>query len=132
MLNKLNIRIDKWLWFVRIFKTRSLATHSCLGGKVKCEGVVLKPSREVKQGDVYSVNLNGFEKRVRVINTPTQRIGAKLVADYYEDITLPEEYEKLKLRKEPFEFRQHGSGRPTKRERRQIDFLKNNYPIDNS
>ncbi len=130
MSNKLELRIDKWLWFVRIFKTRSLATTACLGGKVKIDNIVVKPSKEVKIDDVFHISLHNFTKSVKVLGAPKQRIGAKLVTLYYEDITPPEEYEKLRRKNEQFEHRQRGSGRPTKRERRQIDFLKENYPFD--
>jgi ribosome-associated heat shock protein Hsp15 len=118
-------RVDKWLWTVRIFKTRSLATEACRSGKVKLSGQVVKPSHEVKEGDNIVINLSGFIRTLRVTGFPKNRVSAQLVPDYLTDMTPQEEYEKLKLRKESLtEFRPRGSGRPTKKERRMIDRLK--------
>lgn len=112
---------------VRIFKTRSIATDACNAGKVKMNGAKVKPSKEVKSEETYQVKIGDLEKTVKVIATPKSRVGAPLVPQYYEDLTPPEEYERVKSLRMKFEFRDHGEGRPTKRERRQIEYLKDFY-----
>ena len=121
------IRIDKWLWDVRLFKTRSMATEACNAGKVKLAGGNVKPSKEVKVGDIFEVHLGQLQKTVQVIDAPKSRVGAALVPQYYTDLTPPEEYERVKMLNMRFERRDRGEGRPTKRDRRQIDFVKNLY-----
>lgn len=119
------IRIDKWLWAVRIFKTRSLASDACRSGKVKIVDQVVKPSREVKTGDTISISLAPMIKTIKVIAPIGNRVSAKLVPGFMEDLTPESEYQKLKrLNDTGFEFRERGAGRPTKRERREIEFLK--------
>ncbi|RLD52393.1 MAG: RNA-binding S4 domain-containing protein [Bacteroidetes bacterium] len=120
------MRIDKWLWAVRLFKTRSQAADACKGGKIKMEGHNVKPSREVKAGDEITIQLQSIEKKVQVKQVLKNRVGAKLVEIYLIDLTPEEEYEKLKLmRKMNTEYWDRGSGRPTKKTRRMIDQLKN-------
>lgn len=126
----LNMRIDKWLWMVRLFKTRSIATDACNAGKVKLNGNNVKPSKEVKTDEIYQVRIGQLEKCVQVINTPKSRVGAPLVPNYYTDLTSAEEYERVKALNARFEYRDHGEGRPTKRDRRQIEYLKNNYAAE--
>ena len=119
------IRIDKWLWAVRIFKTRSLASDACRSGKVKILDHAVKPSREIRTGEVVSVSLAPITKTVKVIAPIGNRVSAKLVPGFMEDLTPEAEYDKLKrLNDKNFEFRERGTGRPTKRERREIEFLK--------
>lgn len=121
-----SIRIDKWLWAVRIYKTRSQAGEACKGGKVKIEGVNVKPSREIKENDIINIQQNGIIKTIKVLKLQKNRVGAKLVPDLMEDITSPEEMEKLEMIKQlNVEKRDRGSGRPTKKERRTISKLKN-------
>ncbi len=118
-------RIDKWLWTVRLYKTRSLATDACKSGKIKLEGQSIKPARELKVGDEIFVNQNPLMKKVKVLAFPPNRLSAKLVPEYMEDLTTPEEYDRVKhLRETNMEFRPHGIGRPTKKHRRLIDKLK--------
>jgi len=119
------IRIDKWLWAVRIFKTRSLASEACRSGKVKILGQVIKPSHEVKNGEVIAIAFPPIVKIVKVIELTANRMSAKLAPGFMEDLTPESEYQKLK-HDHPlnFEFRERGIGRPTKRERREIEFLK--------
>lgn len=120
-----SVRIDKWLWAVRLFKTRSQATDACRGGKVKMDAHNVKPSREVTVGDEIEVQLGAIKKRVKVLQAVKNRVAAKLVPDLAEDLTPPEELEKLEmLRQLNYERRAHGIGRPTKRDRREIDRLK--------
>lgn len=119
-------RIDKWLWEVRLFKTRSMATDACKAGKVKLDGQNIKASREMKVGDVVVVSLNPLFKTVKITQFPKSRMGAKLISEYYEDLTPAEEYERIKLIESSHaEYRDRGTGRPTKKQRRVIDKIKN-------
>lgn len=119
------IRVDKWLWAVRAFKTRSQATDACKSGKVKIDDITVKPSREIKLNEEIVVQINHISRTLKVIGLLNNRVGAKLVVDYLEDLTPPEEYEKEKLKREiNYEYRDRGLGRPTKKERRLIDRLK--------
>jgi len=126
-MNALQIRIDKWLWSVRLFKTRSMATDACNAGKVKMNGVNLKPSKEVKTEEVYNIKIGQLDKTVQVVGAPKSRINATLVPNFYLDLTPEEEYNRIKALRTKFEYREHGEGRPTKRERRQIEYLKDYY-----
>jgi len=119
------IRIDKWLWAVRLFKTRSIASDACRGGKIKIDGQIVKPSREVKIGDLILIQQNPIIKTVKVRQIIKNRVSAKLAIDAVEDLTPAEEYAKLKLMNElNYERRDRGIGRPTKRDRRDINRLK--------
>jgi len=121
-----SLRIDKWLWEVRLFKSRSLATDACKAGKVKMDGSNIKASKEIKEGDVITVSLNPLFKTVKVKQFPKSRVNAKLVPDFMEDLTLPSEYDRVKLINDTNnEYRDRGIGRPTKKQRRVIDQLKN-------
>jgi ribosome-associated heat shock protein Hsp15 len=119
-----NVRIDKWLWAVRLFKSRSLATAACQGGHVKIAGQSVKPSREVHVGEIISALTGRVQRSVRVLALLEQRVGAKLVPQYLEDLTPPEEYERARREAEPalLQFPK-GWGRPTKKQRRQIEGL---------
>lgn len=127
---KLDVRIDKWLWMVRLFKTRSMATDACNAGKVKMNGNAVKPSKEVKVNDIYNVKIGQLDKTVQVVGTPKSRVGAALVPEYCLDQTPEEEYDRVKMLRQPFEYRERGEGRPTKRDRRQIEYLKEYYGED--
>jgi ribosome-associated heat shock protein Hsp15 len=119
------VRIDKWLWAVRIYKTRNQATIACNSGKVKINNANVKPSREVHVGEIIEVSLSAFHKKIRVVELLSNRVSAKLVEQYAEDLTPKEEYEMQKMKRlQYFELRQKGIGRPTKKERREIDILK--------
>jgi len=124
MENTSKIRIDKWLWTVRLFKTRTLATDACNAGKVKINAVNCKPSREIKKNEKVQIRIGMLLKTVEVLDFPKSRIAAKLVPDYYTDLTPPEEYERLKTISTAAEWREHGIGRPTKRDRRQLEYVK--------
>ena len=120
------IRLDKWLWGVRLFKTRSQATEACKGGKIKMSGVNAKPSKEIKVGDKIDIVQNGIRKTILVKQIVHNRVGPKLVMDLIEDLTPVEELEKLEMaRKVNYERRDRGIGRPSKKDRRNIDRLKN-------
>lgn len=117
-------RIDKWLWAVRIFKTRGLASDACRAGSVQVNGLPAKPSRDVRAGETVRVQ-QGLTTRTLVVRAiPLRRIGPKLVVDFCDDQTPPEEFAKARV--QPVQqvlARAKGSGRPTKRERREIDRL---------
>ena len=115
-------RIDKWLWAARIFKTRSIAADACKNGRVTLNGVNLKPSRTIKEGDVVSVKKPPVTYSFKVLKTIEQRVGAKLLPEIYENVTDPKQYELLQMSHiSGFIDRAHGTGRPTKKERRALD-----------
>jgi ribosome-associated heat shock protein Hsp15 len=119
------LRIDKWLWSVRIFKTRSMATDACRKGKVKIGDLTVKPSHEVKVDEIITINQHSITKTVKVVGLLKNRVSASLVMNFMEDHTPQEEYDKLKMKhKVNQEFRPRGIGRPTKKERRLIEKLK--------
>ena len=120
----MDLRIDKYLWAVRVFKTRSQATDACRKGKVIIDEIRVKPSRVVKVGDVIRVKRNPVVYSYRVTKLLGKRLSAKLVVDYVENITPEEELKKLEVKETFFIKRDRGAGRPTKKERRTIDKLR--------
>jgi ribosome-associated heat shock protein Hsp15 len=119
------LRIDKWLWAVRIFKTRSLASNACRAGKAKIKEQAVKPSRTIVVNDLISVSLPPITRTIKVLALLQNRVSAKLVNSFMEDITPQEEFKKIELLKDHrFMQRDSGSGRPTKKERRDIENLK--------
>ena len=128
MAEKHTTRIDKWLWAVRIFKTRTLASEACARGKVKIDGTAVKASRNIKKNDIVQVRKGVVKYLYKVRKNAEKRMGAKLVPDFLEDITTEEELAKLKsAQKQPIQSREKGQGRPTKRERRMMDKLKQKF-----
>lgn len=117
-------RIDKYLWSIRVYKTRALATEECKKGRVSINDMSVKPSRSVKAGEIISVRKMPVVYSYRVIEPIQKRVGAKLVAQYAEDITPQEELDKLNQQDDFFYKRERGTGRPTKKERRDLDRLK--------
>jgi len=118
------MRLDQWLWAVRIYKTRTLAGEAIRGGHVKIGGASTKPAHEVRSGEVITAGVNQMTRTLRVIGAPASRVGAKLVQQFAEDLTPPEEYARRReARLLPPGFRPKGAGRPTKRERRELDAL---------
>ncbi|MGA9588680.1 MAG: RNA-binding S4 domain-containing protein [Salegentibacter sp.] len=116
------MRVDKFLWCVRYFKTRSIATGACKQGKVKIEGANTKPSKEVFPGEKLTVRKNQINYEIEVLDLPPSRVGAKLVNLYVNDITPREAFEKQELLKYSKDYyRKKGTGRPTKKDRRDID-----------
>lgn len=116
------VRIDKWLWAVRIFKTRTIAVEACKKNRVSVNGAVIKPSRMIKVGDVIDVRKPPVTFTFKVLDLTSNRLGAKLVPDYLENITAPEQYEIMELKKiSGFIDRAKGTGRPTKKDRRDLD-----------
>ncbi len=125
------VRIDKYLWSIRVYKTRSDATDACKGGKIRINGADIKPSRTVRQGDVITVRKGAVTYTYRVISPIDKRQGAKLVSEYAENLTPQEELDKLRAPVETFFLkRDRGSGRPTKKERRQMDSLWDALSLD--
>ena len=115
-------RIDKWLWAVRIFRTRSLATDACRAGSVSINSQPVKPSREVRSGVVIVARQGLIRRTLKVLGVPPSRIGAKGVAVYCEDQTPAEEFEQARRQRvQQLLARAKGSGRPTKRDRRRLD-----------
>jgi ribosome-associated heat shock protein Hsp15 len=123
--NNEHIRIDKWLWAVRIFKTRNMAANACKKSKVLLNGRNVKPSHSVKIGDVIEVRHSIITRTFNVNGLLEKRVSAKIAIDYVEETTPPEEFKKLRVIKDmPFALREKGAGRPTKKDRRQIRRLK--------
>lgn len=119
------LRIDKYLWSIRLFKTRSLATEACRAGKVKLEGQNIKPSYVVKIGEIFSVQKGIERKIIKVLDLLERRVDAKTAVLFYEDITPLEETLAYKsVFQAPVLKRDRGAGRPTKKDRREIDSLK--------
>lgn len=116
------VRIDKWLWAVRIFKTRTIAVEACKKGRVMIDDVTIKPSRNVRAGDVIQVRKPPITYSFKVLALADKRMGAKMVPQFMENVTSPDQYELLELNKiSGFVDRQRGTGRPTKKERRDLD-----------
>lgn len=127
----LNMRIDKFLWAIRVFKTRSEATDACSGGKVKVGGVNCKPSKEVKVGETIQIRKGSALFSYRVLAPLEQRVGAALVPQYAENLTPQSEIDKLRAPVETFFVkRDRGSGRPTKKERRSLEQLWDELDFD--
>lgn len=119
------LRIDKYLWAIRIFKTRSLATEACKAGRVKLNGQNIKPSYVVKVGETYSIQKGIERKVIFVVGLLERRVDAKTAVQFYEDRTPVEEtYGFKSVFHAPVLKRDRGTGRPTKRDRREIDDLK--------
>lgn len=119
---KSEIRIDKWLWAVRLFKTRTLAAEACKKGKVLIQNVPVKPSHLVKVGDVINIKRNPVLYSYKILKLSENRMNAKLVPDFMIDITTPDQLELIELGKIARKLsRKPGSGRPTKKERRKLD-----------
>ena len=116
------MRVDKFLWCVRYFKTRSIATEACKQGKVRIADAIVKPSREVYPTDKLVVRKNQINYEIEVLDLPQSRVGAKLVNLYINDVTPKEEFAKLELLKYSQDYyRKKGTGRPTKKDRRELD-----------
>lgn len=124
------VRVDKWLWSVRIFKSRTMATDACKSGKVKIEEKNVKPSFLLEREMEVDVSKNGFNLKFKVIDLLEKRVGAPIAQACYEDLTPAEELNKYKdwfVGKGAAERRAKGDGRPTKKERREIDGFKDDY-----
>jgi ribosome-associated heat shock protein Hsp15 len=118
----MDVRIDKWLWAVRVFKTRSLATDACRNGRVTIGGQPVKPSRDVRIGETIVVQKDVMTRTFKVLGLLEQRVGAQVAKEFVEDLTPASEFEK---KREPNllppMYRPKGAGRPTKKDRRAVD-----------
>lgn len=122
------LRIDKYLWAIRAFKTRSLATDACKAGRVKTDGKSLKASHVVKSGEIYSVQKGPNRKVIKVTGLLERRVDAKTAVQFYEDLTPPEQTQTFKsMFHAPSFDRNRGAGRPTKKDRREIDDLQESW-----
>ena len=121
------VRVDKWLWSVRIFKSRTLATDACKSNKVRVGENEVKPSYLLSRGEIVNVKKNGFNLTFKVVDLLQKRVGAPIAQKCYEDLTPQEELNKFQdwyVGKGAAEKREKGTGRPTKRDRRTIDRFK--------
>ena len=115
-------RVDKWLWAVRVFKTRPLATAACREGKVSVGELVAKPARTVRAGEIVTVRQGVMQRTFRVIAAPESRVGAVRLPEFYVDLTPPEEFAQAREHwAQQVNARAPGAGRPTKRDRRLQD-----------
>ena len=115
-------RIDKWLWAARIFKTRSIAADTCKNGRVTISGTNVKPSHTIKVGEIINVKKPPITYSFEVLQTIEKRVGAKLIPEVYKNVTDAKQYELLEMsRISGFVDRARGTGRPTKKDRRQLD-----------
>ena len=127
----MDVRLDKYLWAVRVFKTRSDAADAIRNNRVMVNNAYAKPSREVKEGDIISVKKMPVTYQYKVLELVSSRQGAKSVPQYCLNITPQEELDKLTVPRETvFVFRERGTGRPTKKERREIDALMDGFYFD--
>ena len=117
-------RIDRWLWAVRIFRTRSLAKEACLRGAIRVNGSVAKPSSNVKSSDRVTIKIRGALKEMEVVQTLEKRVGPALAGNYYIDHSPAPDQSEQTISSPRVAERARGSGRPTKRDRRQIDKLR--------
>ncbi|NOR28159.1 MAG: RNA-binding S4 domain-containing protein [Lutibacter sp.] len=123
------MRIDKYLWCVRYYKTRNIATEACRKGHIKMNGDTVKPSKTVFNNEKITIRKNQINYQIEVLDIPVNRVGAKLVDLYRKDITPSEEFEKLELLKYSKDYyRKKGEGRPTKKDRRELE----DYQTDNN
>ncbi|KGN73332.1 heat-shock protein Hsp15 [Porphyromonas macacae] len=123
------VRIDKWMWAVRIFKTRSIATDACKKNRIEINNQPAKPSRTIKVGDIISVRKPPITYQFRVLKLAQNRMGAKLVPEHMENITPPDQYEILEMQKiSGFIDRAKGLGRPTKKDRRELEQFSEEIP----
>lgn len=126
------MRIDKFLWSIRFYKTRTIATEEIKKNRVSIGVSVVKSSKEVKEGDVIKIRKNQIDYKIKVIQIPKSRIGAKLVPLHIKDVTDNDQYELLKMRKMSQDYyRIKGEGRPTKKDRRDMDdYVENDVASD--
>ena len=134
---KTEVRIDKWLWAVRLFKTRSIAAETCKKGKVFINHVAVKPSRNIKVGDIIQIKRSPVLYSFKVLALSENRMNAKLVPEFMENVTTPDQLELIELGKLTGNAgRARGTGRPTKKERRDLDdfttpvFIDENFDWD--
>lgn len=124
------VRIDKYLWAIRVYKSRSLSADACRDGRVKVRNEIAKPSTQVAAGDLIDISKDGFRLQLKAVSLLEKRVSPALARPCFEDLTPVEEYNKYKawfVGKGAPERRDKGAGRPTKRERRQIEGFKDDH-----
>lgn len=127
------VRIDKWLWAVRIFKTRTVASEACKKGQVLIGNVAVKPSRNIRVGEIIEVKKPPITFSFKVLSLSDKRMGAAKVPGFMENVTPPDQYELMELNRiSGFVDRQRGSGRPTKKERRDLEQFIDSFDFDES
>ena len=117
------VRLDKWLWAVRLYKTRSIAAEACEKGRIRSGENILKPGKSIRAGEILLIHRGAWTQTIKVLGLSEKRMGAAFVKDLMEDLTSPEELEKFKnylAARNSFNLK-HGPGRPTKKDRRAID-----------
>lgn len=129
---KEEVRIDKWLWAVRLFKTRSIAIEACKKGRITIKGMNIKPSRMIKVGEVIEIRKPPVTYSFEVLALTERRMGAKLVPDFRKDVTPQSELDILEMSKiSGFVDRARGTGRPTKKDRRDLEsFIEDDFDFD--
>lgn len=126
------VRIDKWLWATRVFKTRSIASEACSKGRVMIKGMTVKSSKMIRVGDVVQIRKPPITYSFEVLALTDKRMGAKLVTNHLKDVTTPDQYEILELNKlSGFVDRARGMGRPTKKDRREMEQFSSDATADN-
>lgn len=126
--NEKDVRLDKWLWAVRVYKTRTQAAAACIAGHVKVNGAGVKPSRHVHPGELITARQGDVTRTVKVLAPLDRRVGAAIVPNYLEDLTPPSEYQKRERAHPPATFlRPKGAGRPTKKDRRALSRLRDAF-----
>lgn len=125
------VRIDKWLWAVRIFKTRTVASEACKKGRVVIGNVDVKPSRNIRVGEIIGVKKPPVTFSFEVLELADKRMGAAMVPRFMRNVTPPDQYELLEMNRiSGFVDRQRGSGRPTKKERRDLEQFTDSFDFD--
>ena len=121
--NVTSMRIDKWLWHIRAYRTRSKSSSACRAGKVRLNGQVVKPAALVKPGDAVELQYPRFKRSIEVVALLPRRVKYAKAVEYYRDLTPPNEYGRLKKQSmaQSLMQRERGSGRPTKKDRRKLD-----------
>lgn len=132
MGEKKEVRIDKWLWAVRLFKTRTIAIEACKKGRITIKGMPVKPSRMIQVGDIIEIRKSPITYSFEVLDLTERRMGAKLVPDFRKDVTPASELQILEMSKlSGFVDRARGTGRPTKKDRRDLDdFVDDGFNFD--
>jgi ribosome-associated heat shock protein Hsp15 len=119
-----DVRVDKWLWAVRLYKTRTIAATACTSGKVRIAGQLIKPARSVRVGELITAVCGEITRTLKVVNLIERRVSAPMASQCYDDLTPPAEYQKPREpRFQPLAPRARGAGRPTKKDRRKIERL---------
>ncbi len=125
------VRIDKWMWATRIFKTRSIASEACAKGRVMIKGMNAKSSKMIRVGDIVQIRKPPITYSFEVLAVTDKRMGAKLVPNFLKDVTPPDQYEILELNKlSGFVDRARGMGRPTKKDRRELEQFSSDATMD--